>query len=89
VSPATAADVISWTLVLMTVLLALSMIAIARAEPWAPSSPEPESPGEPEPAGDLPAAPLPRRVAGESGWVAGVGASELTYLPDFIGRPRA
>ena len=95
-SPAPAAAALSLTLVLLTALLALSITAIVRAEPWIPGSPEPESAGQfsqPEPMSEPPTAPLPRRVAGESGRVAGEpgrvsrAPGEQPPLPGVIGRP--
>ena len=86
-SSASAAAALSLTLVLLTALLALSIVAIVRAEPWIPGPPEQESAGQfsqPEPMSEPHTAPLPRRVAGESGWVA---ADELPLLPEVIGRP--
>jgi len=52
VSSASAAAALSLTLVLLTALLALSIVAIVRAEPWIPGPPEQESAGQfsqPEP----------------------------------------
>jgi len=96
VSPAPAAAAFSLTLVLLTALLALSVAAIVRAEPWIPGPPEQEPAGQfsqPEPMSEPPTAPLPRRVAGESGWVAGepgrvaAAPGELPFPPGVIGRP--
>ena len=95
-SSASAAAALSLTLVLLTALLALSIVAIVRAEPWIPGPPEQESAGQfsqPEPMSEPHTAPLPRRVAGESGWVAGESGrdarapDELPLLPEVIGRP--
>jgi hypothetical protein len=90
-----AAAAIPVILVLLAALLALSLGAIVRAEPWvpAPAEPEPASQLSPsEHASDPPTAPLPRRIAGESGRVAGEpgriarGPGEPTLLPGVIGR---
>lgn len=95
-SPAPAAAAISLTLVLLTALLALSITAIVRAEPWIPSPPEQEPAGQfsaPGTMSEPPTAPLPRRVAGESGWVAGESGraarapGEPASPPGVIGRP--
>jgi hypothetical protein len=94
VSPAPAA--LSLTLALLTALLALSITAIVRAEPWVPAPSEPESAGQfsqPDPVSEPPTAPLPRRVAGESGWVASESGrvarapGEQPFPPGVIGRP--
>jgi hypothetical protein len=90
-----AAAAIPVILVLLAALLALSLGAIVRAEPWAPAPAEPESASQLSPAehaSDPPTAPLPRRIAGESGRVAGEpgriarGPGEPTFLPGVIGR---
>ena len=76
---------VSLTLILLTLLLALFLAAIVRTPPWVPKQ-EPESAGQssqPEFAGDPPTAPLPRRVAGESGWIAPV-TGELSFRPGTI-----
>jgi hypothetical protein len=95
VNSASATAAIPVILVLLTALLALSLGAIVRAEPWVPAPAEPEPAGQfsqPEHAGDPPTAPLPRRIAGESGRVAGEsgriarGSGEPTLLPGVIGR---
>jgi hypothetical protein len=96
VSPAPAAAALSLTLVLLTALLALSIAAVVRAEPWIPGPPEQEAAGQFSPPATMsepPTAPLPRRVAGESGWVAGESGraarapGELSSPPGVIGRP--
>jgi hypothetical protein len=72
----------SLTLILLTLLLALFLATIIRTPPWVPKQePEPAGqPGPPELASDPPTAPLPRRIAGESGWVA-PATGELTFRP--------
>ena len=86
----TTADALSLTsiLLVLAVLLALFLAAIIRTPPWIPEQePEPASPpsqfSQPEPASDPPTAPLPRRVAGGSGWVAPV-TGELALHPSTI-----
>jgi len=90
VSLTTNAGALSLTpiLLVLTVLLALFLAAIIRTPPWTPeqeSEPasQPSQFSQPEPASDPPTAPLPRRVAGGSGWVAPV-TGELTFHPGTI-----
>ena len=70
--------------ILLTVLLALFIAVILSSPPWTPQHASDEAasqPGPPEPAAELPVAPLPRRMAGESGWVAPANG-ELKPVPD-------
>jgi hypothetical protein len=85
VSLTTPTEAMSLTLIVLTVLLALFLAAIIRTPPWVPQQePEPAGPpSRPELAGDPPTAPLPRRIAGESGWVA-PATGEPTYRPGAI-----
>jgi hypothetical protein len=73
--------------ILLTVLLALCMAAILRSPPWTPQhagDDEPASqPRPPAPAAKPPTAPLPRRVAGESGRVA-PATGQTDAVPDVI-----
>jgi hypothetical protein len=86
VSAASAAATIPLILVLLTALLAVSLAGIVRAEPWTPGASEPESASQlsqPELTSEPPTAPLPRRVAGQSGRIAR-GAGDLSISPDVI-----
>jgi hypothetical protein len=85
VSLTTPTEAMSLTLILLTVLLALFLAAIIRTPPWVPKQePEPAGqPSRPELANDPPTAPLPRRIAGESGWVA-PATGELTVRSGAI-----
>ena len=70
--------------ILLTVLLALFMAAILRSPPWTPQHAGQESASQPapqEPTAGPPKAPLPRRVAGESGRAAPANG-ELKPVPD-------
>ena len=72
--------------ILLTVLLALFMAAILRSPPWTPQHAGQESASQPapqEPTAGPPKAPLPRRVAGESGRAAPANG-ELKPVPDVI-----
>jgi len=80
VSAASAAATIPLILVLLTALLALSLAGILRAEPWTPGASDQESASQPELASEPTTAPLPRRVAGQSGRIAR-GAGDLSFLP--------
>jgi hypothetical protein len=85
VSLTTPVDAMSLTLILLTVLLALFLAVIIRTPSWVPKQ-EPEPASQPSQAGlasDPPTAPLPRRVAGESGWIAPV-TGELAFRPGTI-----
>ena len=85
-SAASADPAIPLILVLLTALLALSLAGIVRAQPWAPGAAEPESAGhlgQTELAGDPPTAPLPRRVAGQSGRTARE-TGDLGFPPGMI-----
>jgi hypothetical protein len=85
VSLTTPTEAMSLTLILLAVLLALFLAAIIRTPPWVPTQePEPAGqPGRPELASDPPTAPLPRRIAGGSGWVA-PATGELAFRPGAI-----
>jgi len=89
VSAVSAAATIPLILVLLTALLAVSLAGIVRAEPWTPGAADQESAsqltqrGLPELASDPPTAPLPRRVAGQSGRTAR-GAGDLGFVPGPI-----
>jgi hypothetical protein len=89
VSAASAATTIPLILVLLTALLAVSLAGIVRAEPWTPGASEPESASQlsqvsqPELTSEPSTAPLPRRVAGQSGRIAR-GTGDLSFSPDAI-----
>jgi hypothetical protein len=86
VSAASAAATIPLILVLLTALLALSLAGIVRAQPWTPGAPDQEPASQftqPELASDPPTAPLPRRVAGQSGRTAR-GTGDLGFSPGAI-----
>jgi hypothetical protein len=89
VSAASAAATIPLILVLLTALLALSLAGIVRAQPGTPGAPDQEPARQltqltqPELASDPPTAPLPRRVAGQSGRTAR-GTGDLSFLPGVI-----
>jgi hypothetical protein len=92
VSPASTAGATSLIVVLLTVLLALSLVAIIRTPPLTFSAAEQEpdgQPGRPEAAMEPPTGPLPRRIAGESGRVAREFREprEPADFPSLIGRP--
>ena len=98
-STASATGAVSLTLVLLTVLLAMSLAAIVSSTPYAPAHAEHEpavgpaqpapvpGPDQPSARAEAPAAPLPHRVPGESGRVAPV-TGELPLVPDVLRRPR-
>jgi len=88
VSAVSAAATIPLILVLLAALLALSLAGIVRAEPWTPGAPDQESASQltqPELASDPPTAPLPRRVAGQSGRTAR-GTGDPSFVPPAIER---
>jgi hypothetical protein len=95
VSPASTGGATSLIVILLTVLLALSLVAIIRTPPLTFSAAEQEAdgqpgqPGRPEPAVEPPTGPLPRRIAGESGRVAREFREprEPADFPSLIGRP--
>lgn len=91
-SPASTAGATSLIVILLTVLLALSLVAIIRTPALTFSAAEEEAdsqPGRPEPAVEPPTGPLPRRIAGESGRVARElrEPREPVDFPSLIRRP--
>ena len=90
-SSAPAAGAVLSIFILLTVLLALCMAAILRSPPWTPQHAGGDEPasrsGLPAPAAEPVMAPLPRRVAGESGWAAPANG-ELKVVPDVSQPPR-
>jgi hypothetical protein len=98
VSPASTAGATSLIVIVLTVLLALSLVAIIRTPPLTFSTAEQEAdgqPGQPGPLGrpeaamEPPTGPLPRRIAGESGRIAREFREprEPADFPSLIGRP--
>jgi hypothetical protein len=99
VSMVSAAGAVSLTLILLTVLLAVSLAAIVRSQAYAPAhavteaaadpiQPAPAAgPVQPLPRAETPTAPLPQRIPGESGRVA-AATGELALVPEVLRHPR-
>lgn len=89
-TPTQANEASLWLVIFLVVLLALSLAAVIVSPPQPGSPPAQEAGAEsglPEPGHQLPASPLPRRVAGQSG--VAYPAADPARPPGAILPPRA
>jgi hypothetical protein len=83
ISPALASDADLSFAAILTVLLVLTLVAVFRSPSWTGRAPDDEPDNEPdrrEPDDEPPTAPLPRRIAGQSGWVAPLAGAPVHPL---------